>query len=413
MRKKITQKVVQTLTNSYAKGETPCITENGQKKNRYEIRDTLTTGFLIRVNKTRATYMVNYARGKFHKIGYVDVHTLDQARNQAKEILVTKTPPESPAEAGGKSVLTFGEFVDGEQGWGEWVTASKKSGLRTRQLVTTQFGYLFDRPLAEITAEDLDKWRIKRLSENRAPSTINRQTNAIRSVFALAEKWGRVTENPLQGFGKLKEPAKLRARFLSEKEEKRLRAALRERDARKREQRESNNLDLQKRGSAPLDDYSGKEYVDYLEPAILLSMNTGLRRGELMQLTWGDITANSIHVPAEITKGNRDRHIPLNKEAREVVSKWRQQSEGEALIPVKFLQKAWERVLKGDARIDNFRWHDLRHHFASMLVKNGVPLNTVRELLGHANIDQTIRYAHLAPEHLAEAVELIGGGANA
>ncbi|HKF95733.1 MAG TPA: tyrosine-type recombinase/integrase, partial [Gammaproteobacteria bacterium] len=107
------------------------------------------------------------------------------------------------------------------------------------------------------------------------------------------------------------------------------------------------------------------------------------------------------------------RHIPLNAEALNVLRQWRNQTKAEGLVfPGKHgnrldnVRKSWASVLDA-AYITGFRWHDLRHDFASKLVMAGVPLNTVRDLLGHADLATTLRYAHLAPDHRAQAVGML------
>ena len=77
-----------------------------------------------------------------------------------------------------------------------------------------------------------------------------------------------------------------------------------------------------------------------------------------------------------------------------------------ATEPFNNIKRSWTSVFK-KANIEQFRWNDLRHHFASKLVMVGIDLNTVRELLGHSDIKMTLRYAHLAPEHKINAVKKI------
>jgi len=88
-----------------------------------------------------------------------------------------------------------------------------------------------------------------------------------------------------------------------------------------------------------------------------------------------------------------------------VLRHWREQSGvGTRVFDVATgFRTAWVKALKR-AGISKFRWHDLRHHFASRLVQHGVPLNTVRELLGHSTVDMSLSYARLAPDQRREAV---------
>ena len=106
--------------------------------------------------------------------------------------------------------------------------------------------------------------------------------------------------------------------------------------------------------------------------------------------------------------------IPLNEKAFKAFSDWRTLSKSEGLVfpsPVTGkrldnVSKAWA-SLKKIAEIKNFRWHDMRHDFASQLVMKGVDLNVVRGLLGHSDMKMTLRYAHLSPEAKTKAVAVL------
>ncbi len=167
----------------------------------------------------------------------------------------------------------------------------------------------------------------------------------------------------------------------------------------------------QERGYKMLPAY--KHFTNHLKPMFLLSINTGMRRGEVFSLTWSDVDLkrSTLTIKGSSAKSGKTRHIPLNSEALDALKKWKSQSKGTNLVfpgekgkPLSNIKTAWNNIIK-TARVDNFRWHDLRHHFASKLVMESVDLNTVRELLGHGDLKMTLRYAHLAPKKKMEAVE--------
>ncbi|MNC46521.1 Tyrosine recombinase XerD [compost metagenome] len=156
-------------------------------------------------------------------------------------------------------------------------------------------------------------------------------------------------------------------------------------------------------------------FTDHLKPMVLVSLNTGMRRGELFDLKWSAVNfdTKTITAKGDTTKTSDTRHIPMNKETFSVLEDWKKQSgKSRYVFPsqvggrLEDVKSAWIKLLER-AAIVGFRWHDMRHDFASRLVMAGVPLNTVRDLLGHSDIKMTLRYAHLAPGTKAAAVELI------
>jgi integrase len=174
-----------------------------------------------------------------------------------------------------------------------------------------------------------------------------------------------------------------------------------------REARESANAWRQERKKEVLPSLT--HFGDHLTPAILLSMNTGLRRRELLALRWDCIDFNrwTLTVEGGTAKNRQTRHVLLNAEATRALTQWREQTQAEKRVfeVNTGFKKAWAPLLKR-AAITKFRWHDLRHHFASRLVQAGVPLNTVRDLLGHGSVAMSLRYAHLADQRREAVAKL-------
>jgi integrase len=380
----------------------------------YEVRDDKLTGFLVRVNISgKLVYMCEFARGKRVTIGKVGVLTPAQARDKALTILGDVTKGIDPRKRKNKANLTFKEFI--ELHYEPWVVEHRKSGNKTIKNITRCFlrGTFDDYALADITPVLIDQWRTQRLKNNRSVETVNRDITSLKAALSKAVLWEIIERHPLERLKQLKSDRSVKVRYLSHDEEQRLRDAIIDRELKIKNERNNANQWRRERGYDLLPDLNEYEFADHIRPMILLSLNTGLRQGEVLSLKWENINFERalLTIEGDYAKSGKTRHLPLNSEAMITLETWQKQStlgkyvfankKGEPFDNVK---KSWAKILK-IAKIQNFRWHDMRHHFASSLVMSGVDLNTVRELLGHSDLSMTLRYAHLAPEHKANAVE--------
>jgi integrase len=376
----------------------------------YDVWDDKLGGFHLRVNPNgKIVYRCAYTRGKVATIGKAEILTPTEARDRAKQILGDAAVGVFPNASSQRvaSAITFQKFLDGE--YRQWRLLNRKDAendlIRLKANFLADFGQF---PLQEISPLLIEKWRSKRLSGRIKPATVNRDITTLKSALSKAVEWKFIESNPLITFKPARIDKSAKVRYLDKEEIIRLRSALNERERKLTEERSSANEWRRERGRQEL--LSDPLY--YIKPLVLISINTGLRRGELLSLTWEnvDLSKAIITITGDFSKSGKTRHVPLNAEALNILQLWQKRTFSKGLIfpgkqgkKITSVKSAWSGILSL-AKINEFRWHDMRHHFASKLVMVGVDLNTVRELLGHSDMAMTLRYAHLAPEHKANAV---------
>lgn len=385
----------------------------------YEVFDPDLRGFSLRVESGGArTYYLRYllpngTRGRV-KIGRAESMTPQEARAEAVLKAADAAKGIDPgAERKKAAPLTLGAFVEDE--YDPLWLRSKRTGAATLRNMKSAFASLWNVPLQEVTPGRVEKWRAAMIADGAKAVTTNRYLDDLRSCLSRAVEWDRVPSHPIAKTKRLKFDRAPKVRYLDADEEKALLKALDTREEEMRAKRDSYNKWRRDRHRVELTDLRKLAYADYLKPMVIVSMNTGLRRGEVFNLRWEDVDLDGgmLTVSGHGAKSGQTRHVPLNSIARATLETWKDQVPPHGYVfpspnggRLDNVKTSWEGLIEKSG-IKNFRWHDLRHHFASRLVMAGVDLNTVRELLGHSDLTMTLRYAHLAPEHKSEAVERI------
>jgi len=147
--------------------------------------------------------------------------------------------------------------------------------------------------------------------------------------------------------------------------------------------------------------------ADHLKPIILTALFTGMRKNEILKLKWEDIDFEQGIIFVRNSRNNEMREIPINDQPMLTLRSKKFK------LPYVFVKEDRARYISTRtsfrnaakrAKINDFRFHDLRHTFALHLVMSGVDLTTVKDRLGHKTINMTLRYTHLSPDHKRHAV---------
>ena len=247
---------------------------------------------------------------------------------------------------------------------------------------------LGNRVLTQILVDDLRRIQVKMRAKMKkgtkqsqrllADATINRHFAFLRHVLMLAVKDGKLIQNPVSSLKFF--PEVKRTRFLASEELHRLRGVMIPEDWK----------------------------------LVAFFIETGLRRGEQFQLQWSQVDLENGVLTLPMPKGGKTRHVPLSEEAKGILrsfdsflrSAWVFPGLKNVTQPMDsraFLRRSYEPGLR-QAGITGACWHSLRHTAASRRIMAGVDLVSVKEILGHRDIQTTLRYAHLAPGHLRDAV---------
>jgi integrase len=433
------------LTEKTAAAAKPRKDEDGKPRG-YDIHDRGRSGvkglMLVVSRGGTKSFAVQIARGKRVTLSpSYPTMTIEQARAEALKLLGRSSGGADVVAERRQDRTTLRDYLDGAW-WNDYAKDNVETATGLRKQLKYSFAALLDKPMADISVDDIAQWRRTRNARTKAdgvprkPVTFNsmkRDLDGLRTVLRRAVKSGTIAAHQIDGYELTQtlddkhNPENIR--YLTKPEARRLRAALVAREKRLRAELLDANARRAASGQEPLPVPAPDQYADYLAPLVLLALTTGLRRGDLFGLKWEHVRldATQPQIRKIISKTSHARRkrglpvtpatIPLSTEAQEIlarVKKYRP-TDTEYVFPspktkgrLNNVDRSWDSLITA-AKIDDFTFHDLRHTFASWLVMAGVDLYTVRDLLTHSDIRMTQIYAHLAPSHKAAAVERVFG----
>ena len=400
-----------------------------------EIRDSKNNLILRRQPSGYMGLYVELGRGKRERIcdasrviDEADTLTIGMVRKQADRIRGEsagghdfKTAREEKA-----SIPTLDQFTfidtspkhSKDGAYVAWCRLNHKDGEASPSRIRSRFADLLDLRLDQITADKLTKWQAGRTAKR---GTINRDMAALRAALNRGVKLIKAFKaNPMASVEPLRVDRNAKpVRALTRAEKDLLIATLIERDDEKRAARARGNAWRAERKQKPLPTV-GKFY-DVLTPAAIVSMESGLRKGELLSLEWPsvDLSERTITVEGEGAKSFQTRTVPLSKSAHRTLREWWMQ-QGQPKTGLVFtidggridrLDKAYHGVLvkagidRVNAKGQRLNWHSLRHTFGTLAGAAGVDIVTLKDLMGHADIKTTMRYLHTDEERKRAGIE--------
>lgn len=390
----------------------------------YDAWDTDIKGFFLRVLPSGThTYYLFYRNQRNEKRTYkigkglTAVQARDIAQKQLGHVSsgndIVENDKAAKAKGKKQKASTLQAFIDSV--YKSWLLDNRKSGQDAYERLTRSFLQLATKQLEAITPWDIELWRKQKKKAGLGDSTLKRDLSELKTMMKRAKKWGFIETNQIYDFQYGRIDDNKVDRYLSDVERQLLYHALNDREQELTNKRKSGNEWRNERGYELMSDFTNCGYVDHLMPMVVVALNTGLRRGELFQLRWINVNLSSkqITVTSTTSKSKKARYVPLNIEALNTLKSWHEQTRNSEYVfpnkdgePLTDVKHSWASLLER-AAIKSFRFHDMRHDFASQLVKKGVSLYVVKDLLGHSTIQVTERYAHLAPKQLEDAVNLL------
>ena len=366
----------------------------------FEVNDEDLAGFLLRVQPSG--YKCFYCRyrtadGKQRrvKIGSAAAVKPDEARAHAQKMLSTVHLGGDPARVKAEQKAhTLRSFVDDV--YLPHIREHQTTWRNSLRMLNKDFADLMNLKLVDITSWEVEKWSAAKLKAGAKASSVLRTLKPLLSAMHCAVEWKFLPAYTLTGVTKplsKRLDRNKRPRFLSPNEAARLYAAL---DARERALPEP----------------------DCVKPVILLALNTGMRRGELLSLVWENIRFDQrvLLVPGDSSKNSQSRDIPLNDAAVRILKNWQTTTGASSglVFPSPRGGKLWSvdpawYAVRDAAKIKGFVFHNLRSTFASWLAIQGVSLQIIGQLLGHQTAAMTAIYAGLSDQVKSDAVAKLDG----